>query len=194
MEALKPRKRLAIFISGNGSNAKNLYDFFDGSPTVEVALLVSDNKESMCYKWALEKQKTTYFLASKDDLSKESFVHHLQEKRLDLIVLAGFLKKIPRLLVRVFDQKIINLHPSLLPKYGGKGMYGDHVHKAVLAAKETQSGITIHWVNEQYDQGAVIFQKAVELEKDEQIEHLRKKIQRLEHEYLPKVVEQVLNA
>ncbi len=133
-------------------------------------------------------------MITKEDFRSEAFIKELQNLHVDLIVLAGFLWKIPEDLVKAFPRKIVNIHPALLPKYGGKGFYGEHVHEAVVAAKEEQSGITVHYVNEIYDSGEIILQARVSLDEKETPDSLAAKIHHLEQAYFPIAIEQVLKA
>ena len=152
-------KNLAIFASGNGSNAENICYFFKKSSDINVVLICSNNKNAYVVKIA-KKLDIPLFLFTKKGL--ENFFklkNILKKNRIDFIILAGFLLKIPKKLLKNYPNKVINIHPALLPKYGGKGMYGNNVHKAVLEKKETESGITIHFVNSKYDDGEIIFPK-----------------------------------
>ena len=150
-------KHIAIFASGAGSNARKIIDYFEGSAQIKVSLIVSNVATAGVLAIAKEKGIPT-LLINKTEFTATGYVESLQNADIHFIVLAGFLWKVPEVLVRTFPKAIINIHPALLPKYGGKGMYGAKVHEAVIAAKETESGITIHWVNEHYDEGAIIFQ------------------------------------
>jgi phosphoribosylglycinamide formyltransferase-1 len=185
-------KRLVIFASGSGSNAENIARYFEDSGNVEIALVLSNNPKAK----VLERADRLHLKAM--TFNKEVFhqsdylLQLLQQIQPDLIVLAGFLWKIPENLIAAFPNQIINIHPALLPKYGGKGMYGQHVHKAVIANKESESGITIHYVNEYYDEGAVIFQANCKLNKDDTVETLSSKIHELEMTHFPKVIESIL--
>ena len=185
-------KNLAIFSSSNGSNAENIYRFFQNSSDINVVLICSNNKDAYVVKRA-EKLQIPFFIFTKQGL--ENFFELekvLTEKGVDFIILAGFLLKIPKKLLENFPNKIINIHPALLPKYGGKGMYGNNVHKAVLENKETESGITIHFVNSKYDDGEIVFQAKCKVEKNASIESLVKKVRKLEREFFPKTIEGVI--
>ena len=185
-------KNLAIFASGNGSNAKNIYCFFQNSSDINVVLICSNNKDAYVVKIA-KQLDIPLFLFTKQGL--ETFFKLekvLKKNRIDFIILAGFLLKIPKKLLENYPNKVINIHPALLPKYGGKGMYGNNVHKAVLEKKETESGITIHFVNSKYDDGEIIFQTKCNVEKNDSVESLGKKIQKLEQEFFPKTIEWVI--
>ena len=185
-------KNLAIFASGNGSNAENICYFFKKSSDINVVLICSNNKNAYVVKIA-KKLDIPLFLFTKKEL--ENFLklkNILKKNRIDFIILAGFLLKIPKKLLKNYPNKVINIHPALLPKYGGKGMYGNNVHKAVLEKKETESGITIHFVNSKYDDGEIIFQTKCRVEKNDSIESLGRKIQKLERAFFPKIIEGVI--
>ena len=185
-------KNLAIFASSNGSNAENIYRFFQNSSDINVVLICSNNKDAYVVKRA-EKLQIPFFIFTKQGL--ENFFELekvLTEKGVDFIILAGFLLKIPKKLLENFPNKIINIHPALLPKYGGKGMYGNNVHKAVLENKEIESGITIHFVNSKYDDGEIVFQAKCKVEKNASVESLVKKVRKLEREFFPKTIERVI--
>lgn len=182
---------IAIFASGGGSNADRIIRYFQETDTT-VSVLISNKLSS----GAVEKANALGILVRV--FTKQQFEHPVEiinllvELKVDLIVLAGFLLKINLDLITAFPDRIINLHPSLLPKYGGKGMYGKFVHQAVLLNKEKYSGISIHLVNEHFDEGRIIEQYKVEVEEQDTIESLSNKIQKLEHEYLPKAIKQYL--
>jgi phosphoribosylglycinamide formyltransferase-1 len=182
---------IIIFASGAGSNAKAIIDYFKEKPMATVALIVCNKPEAGVIKIA-ESANIPVLLINKQTISSEDFLVALQKHQPSLLVLAGFLWKIPELIVKNFKDKIINIHPALLPKYGGKNMYGSHVHQAVIAAKETESGITIHYVNEVYDEGRIIVQARCEVAKEDDEHSLAGKIHQLEHFYFPKVIEFLL--
>lgn len=186
---------IAIFASGNGTNAERLINYFNGSTQVKIKLIITNNEEAGIVTIANNYKKNLQ-LISKATLTNyaEQFIDFLKTEKVDLIVLAGFLLKIPEQLVKAFPNRIINIHPSLLPKYGGKGMYGKFVHEAVIAAKEQYSGITIHFVNEEYDKGEIILQEKCSINDVETIDSLAKKIQELEHHFLPLAVDKVVNS
>jgi phosphoribosylglycinamide formyltransferase-1 len=184
---------IAIFASGKGSNAEQIINYFSSSTQVKIKLIVTNNENAGIVDIANNYKKNLQ-LISKATLTNYAaqFVDFLKTEKVDLIILAGFLLKIPEELVNAFPNRIINIHPSLLPKFGGKGMYGKHVHEAVIAANETQSGITIHLVNEEYDKGKIILQQTCIIDQNETPLSLAKKIQELEHEFLPIAVEQIV--
>lgn len=184
-------KRLSIFVSGNGTNLQRIAEYFANNPEVEIANVVCNNPKA----YSIERAKRLGIplrMITKEEFKSQAFVEEMQSLDLDLIVLAGFLWKIPLDLVNAFPNRIVNIHPALLPKYGGKGFFGEHVHEAVVAAKEAQSGITIHYVNELYDSGEIILQARVGLDKNETPDSLAAKIHQLEQAYFPVAIEQVL--
>jgi phosphoribosylglycinamide formyltransferase-1 len=186
-------KQIAIFASGAGSNAGRIIDHFRHHPIVKISLIAC-NKPGAGVLEIAEREKIPYIIIDKEKFFRgDAYVDELKERKIDFLVLAGFLWKIPTDLVKAFPGHIINIHPALLPKYGGKGMYGRFVHEAVIAAKEKESGITIHYVDELYDHGQVIFQVSCPLADGETPESLAQKIHQLEHEYFPKVIEEVIN-
>ena len=184
-------KNIVIFASGSGSNAVKIHDHFKEFDNVKIASLHCNNSEAGVLQKFRELNVKT-FLFSKKDLDNQKVLESLLKIDPDLIILAGFLLKIPKSITRFFKNKIINIHPALLPLYGGKGMYGKNIHKAVLENKEKTSGLTIHYVNEKYDDGAIIFQKQVELDSFETPLSLSKKILKEEHLHYPIVIEKLL--
>lgn len=186
------KKRIVIFASGSGTNAQNIIEYFNKGSFAEVVHVYSNKKDAFVLKRAnLLKIKTSSF--TKEELAAEDGVlFQLSQDQPDLIVLAGFLLKFPKCILNEFPQKVINIHPALLPKYGGKGMYGMFVHEAVIANHEKETGITIHYVNEAYDEGAIIFQAAIEVNKSDTPESVATKIHQLEYEHFPRVIEKVL--
>lgn len=187
------KKRIAIFASGTGSNARKIAEYFKGHPTVEVALIVSNNPKAGVLDIATEMGIETYIIPSKQEyLHTENLLQELYVSQIDFIVLAGFLWLIPEYLVDAYPGKIVNIHPALLPKFGGKGMYGMNVHRAVADNKETESGITIHLVDKVYDNGEHVFQASVPIEPEDTPEDIQKKVLVLEHEHFPQVIERLL--
>ena len=186
-------KHLAIFASGTGTNAARIIDHFRDHPSIRVSLIVC-NKPGAGVLGVAEREGIPALLIEKEHFFRGgAYVDRLTDKRIDLIVLAGFLWKIPEALVKAWPGRIVNIHPALLPKYGGKGMYGKFVHEAVIAASEKESGITIHYVDEQYDHGKPIFQARVMVEPGDTPETLAKKIHLLEYEHFPRIIEEVIN-
>jgi phosphoribosylglycinamide formyltransferase-1 len=186
-------KRLSIFVSGNGTNLQRIAEYFLEDFEVKIKNVVCNNPKA----YAIERAKKLGIpvrMITKQDFNSEAFTQELKSLGIDLIVLAGFLWKLPESLVKAFPKKIVNIHPALLPKYGGKGFYGEHVHEAVVAAKEPYSGITVHYVNELYDSGEIILQARVSLDEKETPDSLAAKIHQLEQAYFPVAIEQVLNA
>ncbi len=181
---------VAIFASGEGTNAENLFNYFANDSRIKIKLVVTNKDDAGIILRAGKYNKNVHIL-SKSALQNYSnqFIEFLKVEHIDLIVLAGFLLKIPIEFINAFPNKIINLHPSLLPKYGGKGMFGKYVHQAVIDNKEKQSGITIHFVNEEFDKGEIILQATCEINLNETVETLTKKIQELEFEHFPKAIE-----
>ena len=183
-------KKIVIFISGRGSNAKNLINYFSDNKELIISHVFSNNKHSDLNSYLLN-TKVQYFLFEEKEISGKVF-DELKKINPKLIILAGFLKKIPPSYLSFFKNKIINIHPSLLPKYGGKGMYGSNIHKKVIKNKESESGITIHYVSKEYDAGKIIFQKKIKIDKNDTPKKLEEKIHKLEYEYFPKIVESLL--
>jgi len=188
---MKNPKNIVIFVSGNGSNMRNLVAHFKKNPGIKVEAVFSNKKESLGVKNA-RKAGVNTFVFSKPELENGEVTKILKSLNIDLIVLAGFLLKIPKEFTSTFEHKIINVHPSLLPKFGGKGMYGSNVHKAVIEAGETKSGITFHFVNENYDEGNIIEQFECEVGDTDTWEDLQTNIQKLEHSHFPSVIEKIL--
>jgi phosphoribosylglycinamide formyltransferase-1 len=186
------KKRIAIFASGSGSNAQKIMEYFKKHNDAEVALVLTNNPEAYVLQRADNFEIPSHLFNKTEFYKTDEVVNILKNLQIDLIVLAGFLWLIPQNLLKAFPNKIINIHPALLPKYGGKGMYGDHVHKAILAAGETESGITIHFVNEEFDEGEVIQQSRFQITKTDDLEMVKFKGQQLEHLHYPKVIEQLL--
>jgi phosphoribosylglycinamide formyltransferase 1 len=185
--------QLAIFASGTGTNAQNIIQYFRHHPEIKISLIVS-NKPGAGVLAIAEKEDIPSLLIEKEPFFRgTAYVDQLQAKKIDLIVLAGFLWKIPQALVKAYPGRIVNIHPALLPKYGGKGMYGRFVHEAVIAASDKETGITVHYVDEQYDHGQPIFQARVTVEPGDTPETLAQKVHFLEYEHFPKIIEQVVN-
>lgn len=185
-------KRLVIFASGSGSNAEEIIKHFQNHNTIEVVKVLSNKKEAGVFERCKRLNiPCEYF--SRDEFSHSDVVLNDLKNHADYIILAGFLWKIPEAFVTSFPNKIINIHPALLPKYGGKGMYGAHVHRAVKENNETETGITIHFVNEHYDEGAIIFQAKTDLIPSDTPEDIANKIHELEYAHFPRVIEEVIN-
>lgn len=196
--------QIAIFASGAGSNAEKIIEYFaaktspsrppspmekeESTPSIEIALVVCNKPGAGVLKIAEEKNIPTLLIDKEKFFRGNGYVDELKNAGIDLIVLAGFLWKLPTSLVKAWHKKIINIHPALLPKYGGKGMYGQFVHEAVLANKEKESGITVHYVDEVYDNGQIILQATCMIDENETAETLAKKVQSLEHRHFPAAV------
>jgi formyltetrahydrofolate-dependent phosphoribosylglycinamide formyltransferase len=183
---------IAIFASGSGSNAEKIIDRFRNKPLVKIVLVVCNNPKAGVVEIARKEQIPVLLLEKDRFHNGDAYLHELIEKRTDLIVLAGFLWKIPATLVAAYRDHIINIHPALLPKYGGKGMYGQLVHQAVIDNREKETGITIHYVDEVYDNGKIIFRASCAVNENDTATSLAKKVQALEHEHYPKVIESLI--
>jgi phosphoribosylglycinamide formyltransferase 1 len=187
-------KNIAIFASGEGTNAQNIIDYFKMNKNVNVKLVVCNKPNANVLNRAVDASIQTLLINRNTFYDSKNTIHMLENKHIDLIVLAGFLWLIPANLIEAFPNKIINIHPALLPKFGGKGMYGAHVHKAVVEAKEKESGITIHFVNEKYDEGGIIAQYKCAVTENDTAETVAVKIHDLEQAHFPQVIEQVISA
>lgn len=193
MQKTLTMKRIVIFASGSGSNAERIHQYFSENKQVEVALILTNNPNAGVLQRAKRLEIPFVVFDRKAFYNTPIIVNLLETIQPDLLVLAGFLWKFPEEIIARFPQKIINIHPSLLPKYGGKGMYGMNVHSAVIQNKETQSGITIHWVNENYDEGKIIHQEKVAVLPTDTPEILAEKIHALEYEFFPKIIQNLLD-
>jgi len=184
--------RIAIFASGAGSNAQKIIDHFKNSALAQIALIVCNKKEAGVLQIA-EKEKIPSVIIEKEKFFRgNAYLNELEEQKIDFVVLAGFLWKIPEPLLKAYPKKIINIHPALLPKHGGKGMYGQNVHQAVLSAREKESGITIHYVDEHYDNGDIILQVKCPVLPDDTPESLANRIHLLEHANYPVIIEELV--
>lgn len=181
--------KLAIFASGSGTNAKKIIEHFANNESINVSSVFSNSSKAFVLQRAkaLDIPAETF---NRSEFLDPGFLNQRGFEKIDFIILAGFLWKIPLYLIDAFPDKILNIHPALLPKYGGKGMYGEHVHNAVIEAGEKESGITIHLVNENYDEGRILFQAPCDVHSNDSPETLASKIHRLEHEHYPKVIEE----
>lgn len=186
------KTHVAIFASGTGSNARNLMEHFAGHGNIKIELLVSNKPGAGALHHAANYGVSTLLLEKERFYNGDAYLPELQAAGIDFIILAGFLWKVPPVLVQAFPQRIINLHPALLPKYGGKGMYGEKVHAAVIAAGDEDSGITIHYVNEHYDEGSIIFQAMCAVEPNDTPQTLAQRIHQLEYKHLPVVAESLI--
>lgn len=186
------KKRIAIFASGSGSNAQKIMEHFKKSTEVEIALVLTNNPDAYVLQRADNFEIPSHIFDKKEFYHSDSIIDMLKNLDIDLIILAGFLWLIPKKLIAEYPGRIINIHPALLPKFGGKGMYGDHVHNAVIAAGEKEGGITIHYVNENYDEGEYIYQAKYRIDKDDNLEMVKFKGQQLEHQHYPRIVESII--
>lgn len=184
-------RKIVIFASGSGSNAEKIILHFNKKNQVNVVGVLTNNPNAKVLDKA-KKYAIPTIVFSKQDLEDGNVLKKINQLQPDLIVLAGFLLKFPETIIREYPNKIINIHPALLPKYGGKGMYGKHVHQAVLDNKEKETGISIHYVNEHYDEGGIIFQKEINIENCKTAEEIAKKIQELEHLHYPQIIEKLI--
>ncbi|PZR24072.1 MAG: phosphoribosylglycinamide formyltransferase [Flavobacterium psychrophilum] len=185
-------KKIILFASGGGSNAEQIMQYFDGKERFEVSAVLTNNQNA----GVIEKAKNYNVPAhvfTREELNEGKVLQIVNEIQPDLIVLAGFLLKFPSDIIAQYPHKVINIHPALLPKYGGKGMYGIHVHRAVLENKDKESGITIHYVNDNYDEGNIIYQHAIAVEECISAEEVALKVLSLEHEHFPRIIETLLN-
>ncbi|MEP0985890.1 phosphoribosylglycinamide formyltransferase [Ekhidna sp.] len=188
---MKNKINLAILASGSGSNAENIVQYFEQHEIIQVKEILSNKKDAFVHERA-KKLNIPSYTFSKEEFQDTSFIKRLAD--IDYIVLAGFLWLIPKYLVSAFQNRIINIHPALLPKYGGKGMYGDRVHKSVIDARERKSGITIHLVDEKYDEGAHLFQAECLISDQDTPQTLAQKIHKLEYEHFPQVIEKYIRS
>ncbi|RFZ85855.1 phosphoribosylglycinamide formyltransferase [Mucilaginibacter terrenus] len=186
------KKRIAIFASGSGSNAQKIMEHFKRHSDAEVVLILTNNPQAYVLQRADNFEIPSHIFTRNEFYQTDDIINLLKNLQVDLIVLAGFLWLVPQNLLKAFPNKIVNLHPALLPKFGGKGMYGDNVHKAVLAANEEESGITIHFVNAEFDEGEIIHQSKFKIEPGDSLEMVKFKGQQLEHHHFPKVIESLL--
>ncbi|MEN8824939.1 MAG: phosphoribosylglycinamide formyltransferase [Wenyingzhuangia sp.] len=184
--------KIVILASGSGSNAERITQYFSSHKNVEISYILSNKNDAFVLERAKKHGIKTKVFSNKEMKEQIEFLNLLKTEA-DFIVLAGFLLKVPEHIIKAFPNKIINIHPALLPNYGGKGMYGMHVHRAVKKNNETETGITIHYVNENYDEGAIIFQAKTALTTEDTPETIANKIHELEQQHFPNVIEQVIN-
>ncbi|MFD2932589.1 phosphoribosylglycinamide formyltransferase [Spirosoma flavum] len=185
-------KHIVLFASGSGSNAEKIAEYFTDVPNAEISLIVSNNPKAGVIERARKLHIPVLLFDRTTFYDTDRITQLLLNQDIDLIVLAGFMWLMPTDLVRAFPNKIVNIHPALLPKFGGKGMYGHFVHEAVAAAGETESGITIHYVNERYDEGQIIFQATCAVSHTDTPDDIARKVQALEHAHYPRVVADIL--
>ncbi|RIV70881.1 phosphoribosylglycinamide formyltransferase [Flagellimonas aequoris] len=186
-------KQIVILASGSGSNAENIITYFQESPGIEVAAVLTNKKEAKVLERCDRLGVPAFYFNRTSFTNSNAVVQVLKGFSADLVVLAGFLWKIPENMIAAFPNKIINIHPALLPKYGGKGMYGERVHQAVKENSETETGITIHYVNEHYDEGAIIFQAKTAVNPSDDANSIAEKVHQLEYEHFPKIIEKLLS-
>lgn len=187
------RKNIAIFASGSGTNAENIIRYFEKNDSVKVELVLSNKKDAYVLERAARLGVSCGVFPKDYWADGREVLDLLKEHSIDFIVLAGFLLRVPDVLLHVYPNKIINIHPALLPKFGGKGMYGDRVHEAVVAAGEKESGITIHYINEHYDEGDIVFQATCPVLPSDSLADVAKKVHALEYKHFPPVIEQLLS-
>ena len=186
------KKNIAIFASGSGSNTENIMRYFREYEAIQVSLVLSNRSDAYVLERAHRLGVPCNVFPKEDWVAGDEILAVLQEYHIDFVVLAGFLVRVPDLLLHAYPNKIINIHPALLPKFGGKGMYGNRVHEAVVAAGEKKSGITIHYINERYDEGNIVFQAVCPVLPTDSPEDVAKKVHALEYEHFPRVIERVL--
>ncbi|MDX1685775.1 MAG: phosphoribosylglycinamide formyltransferase [Saprospiraceae bacterium] len=188
------KSRIAILASGRGSNADAICEYFKDHDLIEVAIIMSNREEAGVKNVAIEHHVPFKWHSNQDFKKGIPVLETLRRYQVHYIVLAGFLRKIPDEIIKSYSRRILNIHPALLPNYGGKGMYGQNVHKAVKSSGDKETGITIHFVNQEYDKGRVIFQSSCQIDPEDSPEDIAKKVQKLEHKYFPKVIESVIES
>jgi phosphoribosylglycinamide formyltransferase 1 len=186
-------KKIAIFASGSGTNAQAIIEYFKGNKKIIIDSIFTNNKNAFVIDRAKKFSIQTYVFTRDDFYNSSKIVDLLKERKVDFIVLAGFLWLIPESLIKSYPERIVNIHPALLPKYGGKGMYGMLVHQSIIDNKEKESGITIHYVNERYDEGNIIFQAKCTVDPSDTADSLAQKIHKLEYLHYPKVIDEVIS-
>jgi phosphoribosylglycinamide formyltransferase 1 len=185
------RVNIALFASGSGTNAENIYNYFASSVKVNIACVLCNKPDAYVLERA-SRLKLDFLLFNRSDFAENGIVDsYLSDKNINFVVLAGFLWLIPEWMVKKYPNRIVNIHPALLPKYGGKGMYGDNVHKAVYENKEIESGITIHFVNEHYDEGNIIYQHKVKIDAADTPNSIASKVHELEYKFFPTIIEKI---
>jgi len=186
------KKSIAIFASGSGTNAENIIEYFSTKNSAKVTLVLSNKHHALVLKRAEKHKVKTIFFERDDFYLSGKVLDSLLVHKIDFIVLAGFLWLVPEKIIDIYNKRIINIHPALLPAYGGKGMFGEAVHKAVIENGETESGITIHYVNKHYDEGDIIFQARCKVEPDDTSDTLAGKIHTLEYQHFPGIIEEIV--
>ena len=187
-------KNVAIFASGSGTNAENIIRYFSESETIHIAVVLSNKTGAGVHDRAKSLDVPSFSFSNAEFNDGTAVLKKLDEFNTDFIVLAGFLAMVPPVIINKYESKIINIHPALLPKFGGKGMYGHYVHEAVLETKESETGITIHYVNERYDEGTVIFQASFPILSTDTVGEIEKKVHELEYKHFPRVIEELLTS
>lgn len=185
-------KNIAVFASGSGTNAQNIAEYFMATGDIRVALILTNNPDAFVLERAKNLGIPSLVFTRKEFYESEIILDILRRNKIDFIVLAGFLWLIPGYLLKAYSRKIINIHPALLPKYGGKGMYGDKVHRAVIESGDQQTGITIHYVNDHYDEGEIIFQDTFKIQPDDTAESIAQRVHALEYRHFPRVIEETV--
>ena len=185
-------KNIAVFASGSGTNAQNIAEYFMASGDIRVSLILANKPDAFVLERAKNLGIPSLVFTRKEFYESEIILDILRRNKIDFIVLAGFLWLMPGYLLKAYSRKIINIHPALLPKYGGKGMYGDKVHQAVIESGDRQTGITIHYVNDHYDEGEVIFQDSFEIQPDDTAESIAQRVHALEYRHFPRVIEETI--
>lgn len=185
--------KLAIFASGSGSNAENIADYFSDKQYVTIKSIVSNKQEAYVHERAKRLGIESVTFSKKQFSETDNVLNYLENKEIDFIILAGFLLKVPENILNKYPDKIINIHPALLPKFGGKGMYGENVHQSVVASGEKESGITIHYVDENYDEGNIIFQATCEVSPSDTPHQVAEKVHALEYRYFPEIIDKVIS-
>ena len=185
-------RNIAIFASGSGTNAENIIQYFSNKNTAKVSLVLSNKRQALVLKRAATHNVRTVFFEHKEFYVTGKVLRYLAFYKIDLVVLAGFLWLVPENIIEQYERRIINIHPALLPAYGGKGMYGEYVHKAVINNHDAESGITIHYVNKKYDEGNIIFQARCKVDPADTPESLAERVHELEYTHYPKVIEDIV--
>ena len=194
MASSNKRQSIAIFASGSGSNAQRILNYFSGHIDISVDLVLTNKADAGVIQKANQKSVPVEIISNEQSKKGLFMTKLMQSYQIDFIVLAGYLRLIPEKLIEQYPKQILNIHPALLPKYGGKGMYGHYVHQAVAANKEAESGMTIHYVNKAYDEGQIVFQARCLIEENDSSEKIAEKVLRLEHKYYASIIEQVIYA
>lgn len=191
--SIQEMKNIAILASGSGSNAENIAKYFEGSDYARVSFIIANNPEAYVLERAKKLGIEAAVVTKQQFMEADSIIAMLKERNIDFVVLAGFLLLVPQKLIQAYPGKIVNIHPALLPKHGGKGMYGDRVHKAVVECGDSESGITIHLIDEQYDKGTTFFQAKCPVLPSDTPDDVAAKVHALEYEHFPHVIEEIMH-